>query len=116
MTLKEYLTLHHISVEAQPTQEDLIDRSLGESGLKRRVAVHLLYFLAAIHVLETTDLVLTMPARIATPMLDLLDLPHIKAPKEIRPIHYSMVWHPRYDSDQLHSWLRDHIRQITSDC
>jgi DNA-binding transcriptional LysR family regulator len=112
MTLKEYLTLSHISVEAQPAQEDLIDRSLGESGLKRRVAVHLPYFLAAIHMLETTDLVLTMPARITTPMLDLLDLTPVKAPKEIRPIHYSMVWHPRYDSDQLHTWLRDHVRQI----
>ena len=36
--------------------------------------MYLPYFLVAVHVLETSDLVLTMPARVATPMLDLVDL------------------------------------------
>jgi hypothetical protein len=31
-----------------------------------------------------------------------LDLPRLKAPKEIPPIRYSMVWHPRFESDLLH--------------
>lgn len=112
ITIKEYLNLRHISVETQPNQQNLIDRSLGEAGLQRRVVVHLPYFLAAIRMLETTDLVLTMPARIAEPVLDLLDLPRLKAPKEIPPIQYAMVWHPRFDSDLLHVWLRETMRHI----
>ena len=112
ITSKEYLSFRHISVETQPNQQNLIDRSLGEAGLQRRVAVHLPYFLAAIRMLETTDLVLTMPARIAKSMPALPDLPRLKAPKEIPPIRYSMVWHPRFDSDLLHVWLRETVRQI----
>lgn len=112
LLLKEYLSLRHISVETQPNQQNLIDRSLGEAGLQRRVAVHLPYFLAAIRMLETTDLVLTMPIRIAEPVLALFDLPQVKAPKEIPPIRYSMVWHPRFDSDLLHVWLRETVRQM----
>ena len=112
LTMKEYLSFCHISVETEPNQQNLIDRSLGEAGLQRRVAVHLPYFLAAIRMLETTDLVLTMPARIADPVLALLDLPRLKAPREIPPIRYSMVWHPRFDSDLLHAWLRETVRQI----
>jgi DNA-binding transcriptional LysR family regulator len=112
ITMKEYLSLRHISVETQPYQQNLIDTSLGEAGLQRHVAVHLPYFLAAIRMLETTDLVLTMPARVATPMLDLLDLRCVKAPKPIPPICYSMVWHPRFDSDLLHVWLRETVRRI----
>jgi DNA-binding transcriptional LysR family regulator len=112
LTMKEYLSFRHISVETQPNQQNLIDRSLGEAGLQRRVAVQLPYFLAAIRMLETTDLVLTMPARIAEPVLSLVDLPRLKAPKEIPPIRYSMVWHPRFDSDLLHAWLRETVRQI----
>jgi hypothetical protein len=46
----------------QPNQQNLIDRSLSEAGLQRRVAVHLPHFLAATRMLETTDLVLTMPS------------------------------------------------------
>jgi DNA-binding transcriptional LysR family regulator len=112
ITLKEYLSFRHISVETQPNQQNLIDRSLGEAGLQRRVAIHLPYFLATIRMLETTDLVLTMPARLADPVLGLLDLSRLKAPKEIPPIRYSMVWRPRFDSDLLHTWLRETVRQI----
>jgi DNA-binding transcriptional LysR family regulator len=112
LKLKEYLGFRHISVETQPHQQNLIDRSLGETGLQRRVTAHLPYFLAAIHMLERTDLVLTMPARIAEPVVTLLGLPRLKAPKEIPSIRYSMVWHPRFDSDLLHIWLRETVRQI----
>jgi LysR family transcriptional regulator, nod-box dependent transcriptional activator len=111
-TMKEYLSFRHIDVETEPNRQNPIDCSLGESGRQRRVAVRLPYLLAAIRMLETTDLVLTMPARIAEPLLALLDLARLKAPKEIPPIRYSMVWHPRFDSDLLHAWLRETVRQI----
>lgn len=116
ITIKEYLRFRHLSVETQPSQQNHIDRSLGEAGLQRRVAVHLPYYLAAIRMLETTDLVLTMPARIAEPVPASIDLPRLKAPKEIPPIRYSMVWHPRFDSDLLHAWLRETVRQIFRPC
>jgi DNA-binding transcriptional LysR family regulator len=112
ITMKEYLSFRHLSVETQPHQQNHIERTLGERGLQRRVVVHLPYFLAAIRVLESTDLVLTMPTRTAEPVPTLLDLPRLKAPKEIPPIRYSMVWHPRFDSDLLHVWLRQTVRQI----
>jgi LysR family transcriptional regulator, nod-box dependent transcriptional activator len=112
ITLDEYLNFRHIAVEAQPSQQNIIDRALGEAALQRRVAVHLPYFLAAIRILETTDLVLTMPARIAKVLPGLLDLPRLKAPKAIPSIRYSMVWHPRFDTDLLHVWLRETVRQI----
>ena len=112
ITMKEYLGFRHIALEAHPNQQNHIDRALGESGLRRRVSVHLPYYLAAIRMLESTDLVLTMPARISAPVPALLDLPRLNAPKEIPPIRYSMVWHPRFDSDSLHVWLRGIVRQI----
>jgi DNA-binding transcriptional LysR family regulator len=80
--------------------------------LRRLVAVHLPYFQAAIRVLEATDLVLTMPARIVEPTLTAIDFPLLKAPKELPRIRYSMVWHPRFDSDLLHAWIRGTVRQI----
>jgi LysR family transcriptional regulator, nod-box dependent transcriptional activator len=112
ITLEEYLNFRHISVEAQPSQHNIIDRALGEAALQRRIAVHLPYYLAAIRILETTDLVLTMPARIAKGVPGLLELPRLKAPKPIPSLRYSMVWHPRFDTDLLHVWLRETVRQI----
>ncbi len=45
VTMKEYLSFRHISVETQPNQQNLIDRSLAEAGLQRRVTVHVPYLL-----------------------------------------------------------------------
>ncbi len=112
ISMKEYLTFRHVSIETQPNQQNLIDRSLAEAGLRRQVAVHLPYFQAAIRVLEATDLVLTMPARIAQPTLAALNFQRLKAPKEIPHIRYSMVWHPRFDSDLLHIWIRETVHRI----
>src|SRR6201996_453036 len=112
ISMKEYLSFRHVSIETQPNQQNLIDRSLAEAGLRRQVAVHLPYFQAAIRVLERTDLVLTMPARIAEPTLAALDFPLLEAPKEIPRIRYAMVWHPRFDTDQLHIWIRGMVQQI----
>jgi LysR family transcriptional regulator, nod-box dependent transcriptional activator len=112
ISMKEYLTFRHVSIETQPNQQNLIDRSLAEAGLRRHVALHLPYFQAAIRVLEATDLVLTMPARIAEPTLAALNFQRLKAPKEIPHIRYSMVWHPRFDSDLLHIWIRETVHQI----
>src|SRR3984885_798824 len=112
IAMKEYLSFRHVALETQPNQQNLIDRSLAEAGLRRLVAVRLPYFQAAIRVLEATDLVLTMPSRIAQPTLAALDFPLLKAPKEVPRIRYSMVWHPRFDSDLLHTWIRQTVRQI----
>jgi LysR family transcriptional regulator, nod-box dependent transcriptional activator len=112
ISMKEYLTFRHVSTEIQPNQQNLIDRSLAEAGLRRHVAVQVPYFQAAIRVLEATDLVLTMPARIAEPTLAALNFQRLKAPKEIPHIRYSMVWHPRFDSDLLHIWIRETVQQI----
>jgi LysR family transcriptional regulator, nod-box dependent transcriptional activator len=112
LRMKDYLAFRHISVEMQPNEHSLIDKPLGEAGMKRHLAVHVPYFLAALHMLETTDLALTIPARLAIPAAALHDLIALKVPKEITPIRYSMVWHPRFESDSLHMWLRETVRQI----
>ena len=112
LTMTEYLSFRHISVETQPNQQSLIDRPLGEAGFQRRIAVQLPYILAAIRMLETTDLALTLPARIAGPLSALHDLVALKAPKEIPPIRYAMVSHPRFESDPLHMWLRETVRHL----
>lgn len=70
-------------METQPSQQNLIGRSLGEACLQRRVAVYLPYSLAAIRTPEATDLALTMPAGKAEPVLALLNLLRLKAPEDI---------------------------------
>src|SRR5215472_13143361 len=38
----------------------------------------------------------------------------IKAPHELRPFYFLMVWHPRITTDARHTWLREAMRQAAS--
>lgn len=112
LKMKEYLSFRHLSVETRANQQNITDRALGESGLRRRIGLRLPYILPALLALETTDMVLTIPARIAGSIKRQSNLRCVKAPQEIPAIRHSMVWHPRLDSDLLHAWFRDTLRQI----
>jgi hypothetical protein len=36
----------------------------------------------------------------------------VKAPQELRPFHFLMVWHPRLTTDARHTWLREALRRF----
>ena len=115
ISLREYLKFGHISVETQPHQQNLIDRSLAEAGVRRKTLLHLPYITPAVLALEDTELVLTIPTRIATNFLGRYGIRSVSAPPEIAKFQYSMVWHPRLDMEALHSWFRDFVRQSLVD-
>jgi DNA-binding transcriptional LysR family regulator len=38
----------------------------------------------------------------------------VRAPVELEPMEYFMVWHPRLDHDPAQQWLRDTIRAVVA--
>ena len=112
MTLDDYLKSEHVSVETQPKQQNLIDRSLAEAGLRRKVVLHLPYIITSVLALKDTDLVLTTPARVVKEVLGRYDVRQIAAPGLISAIQYSMVWHPRLEREELHAWFRGLVQSV----
>jgi DNA-binding transcriptional LysR family regulator len=110
LSLKRYLSSRHLSVETQPKQQNLIDRPLAESGLRRRITLHLPYLLPALRTLENTELILTTPSRLAKEAIGHYRIRQIKAPPEIPTFRYSIIWHPRLERDPLHFWFRNLVR------
>ena len=83
-----------------------VDRALAERGLRRRIVVTLPHFLAAIAVVERSDLVLTLPERLARALAPpglLIRPPPIPLP----PLELVSLWHPRVHADPAHRWLRE---------
>jgi len=112
LTLKQYLSYKHVSVETQPRQQNLIDRPLAEAGLRRRVSLHLPYIIPGVRALENSELILTTPSRLADEVLDRYHVRQIAAPLELPGFQYTMVWHPRLEKEALHSWFRGLVRQV----
>jgi DNA-binding transcriptional LysR family regulator len=69
------------------------------------------YLLALPDVVRRTDLVATVPKSLLSAPVDLAQIVHIEAPLELPKVEHSQWWHPRFDLDPAHQWLRSRVRE-----
>jgi DNA-binding transcriptional LysR family regulator len=111
-TLKQYLALPHAIVATWERQQTPVDRRLAEIGVKRHAVLCLPFFVPTVIAIARTDLVLTLPRRLARIMAPIADVRVVKPPREIKGFSYFMAWHPRLTSERAHAWFREHLRTI----
>lgn len=113
LTLKEFLGAAHVMVDVLQGEQSAVDRRLTELGHRRRAALSVPYHTAAVLAVPETQLVATIPARLASTVDDPA-LWVVAAPPEIEPMPYLMTWHPRLDDDPAQRWLRDLVRVVAA--
>ena len=111
-TLKQYLQLPHALVETLEGQQTLVDRPLAQLGAKRRVALSLPFFVTAIFAIAQTDLVLTLPRKLAKIAAGMAGLRVVEPPREIKAFPYFMAWHPRLAQEPAQAWFREQLRMV----
>ena len=80
---------------------------LHKRGLQRQVARAVPYFVTALQLAAQTDYLLTISERIARKLGPGLGLQVFEVPVELRPYALSLIWHPRFDGDAAHRFLRE---------
>jgi DNA-binding transcriptional LysR family regulator len=80
------------------------------SGIRASVP----YLLALPEVVRSTDLVATVPRRLLSAPIDLSGVVILEAPRELPAVVDSLWWHPRFDSDPAHQWLRERVREAVA--
>ena len=106
--LADYLRARHVVVDVHDGMQPSIDLPLNELGHPRRATVTVPYHAVASQLLSGTELIATLPSSItdaSSPGLRVL-----RAPAEISTMAYRMVWHPAFDNDPRHRWLREVVR------
>lgn len=106
LTLARYAALPHALIGTGERGDGPVDRALAREGLKRRVALRLPHFLAAPLIVAGSDLVLTMPARLAQQMVALAPLRLLPPPVELASFRFAQLWHERRQNDTAHAWFR----------
>lgn len=109
-----WAALPHALVTPSLTLGGTVDRALAERGLRRRVVITLPHFLAAIALVEASDLVVTLPERLARALAPpgLLIRP---PPVPLAPLELVSLWHPRVHADPTHRWLRELVADSARD-
>jgi DNA-binding transcriptional LysR family regulator len=111
LTLSRFAAASHALIAPWGMEGGLVDDALARLGLKRRVTVALPHAMVAPHVVASTDLLLTMPERVARVLAPPLGLVVLEPPPELLLTGFaiSMLWHERTDGDLARRWLRDVI-------
>ena len=104
-TLKQYLELSHVAVGA-------LDRPLADLGLRRRVALSVPFLVPAVAAVAGSDLVLTLPRKLAKAVAAMANVRFVEPPPEIKSFQYFMVWHPRLTAEPAQVWFREQLRIV----
>ena len=112
VSLAQYLKYRHVVVATIGGQQPLVDRPLGDLSKRREVGLTLPFFSPAIPAVANTDMVLTVPRRLALAFTQSGSVRWMGAPPEIRGFNYDMMWHQRLDDDPAHGWFREQVRSL----
>jgi DNA-binding transcriptional LysR family regulator len=83
-----------------------VDHTLQKAQLERHVALKVPSFQVAPMVAAQTDLVATLPARVALHFAKILPLKVLEPPAALQGYAVSQVWHPRSEASPAVEWLR----------
>jgi DNA-binding transcriptional LysR family regulator len=109
ISLDDYITLKHMLISRTGTRTGVIDDWLAERGLERRIALIVPHFLSAPFIVAKTDMLLSLPLRIAEQFVRLAPLRVLPVPIELPSYDLVMIWHPLRENDSAHRWLREQI-------
>jgi DNA-binding transcriptional LysR family regulator len=107
LSLDTYVAVSHVLVSPSGTGRAYVDAILQKRGLTRRIGVRVPHFLVAPLVVSRTDLILTVPERVARTFEGAIGLKIVKCPIELDDIRMSQMWHERMNLDPAHVWLRN---------
>lgn len=115
VSLDSYVGLKHMLISRTGTRTGVIDDWLAERGLERRIALIVPHFLSAPFIVANTDMLLSLPLRIAEQFVRLAPLRVVPVPIELPSYELVMIWHPLRESDPAHRWLREQILAVCQD-
>ena len=93
-------------------REHVFEQFLQSKNIKRRVVVELSHFMSLLPIVETSDLIATVPKDLADFFVKHGDVRYIPTPMKSPVIDVHLFWHQRFQKDPAHIWLRQVIHRL----
>jgi DNA-binding transcriptional LysR family regulator len=106
LSRKQFLEASHALVSYRGGHR-VIEEALERAGLARRIALRVPHFTVVPMILERSNLILTLPARVARVFERRGSLKSLPPPVPIPPAEVAVHWHERFEGDPGNRWLRD---------
>ncbi len=112
MSARRFAAAAHVSASRRGLSHGPIDDALAAQGLSRRVRFVVPGFHAAMLTAAASDIVAAVPLAVAATAVRLgLKVRYLDLPVATPAIVIAQAWHPRFDKDSGHRWLRQAVRK-----
>jgi DNA-binding transcriptional LysR family regulator len=115
VSLAEFSSAKHVVVMSEGTGHGKVDQLLERSGVSRNVLLTVPHYVALGHILHHSDMVATVPERLAQALVGPFELTYVSHPATLPEIAINMFWHAKYHKDPANEWLRGLVFRIHSD-
>lgn len=108
-TLKDFLAARHLVVLSQESPYDRINQNLEKAGIQASASFCVPHFTAVPYIVSVTDLIVTVPQKLAERAATPFNLIYIRPPLRLPSLQTNMFWHRRFSQDEGNLWLRNFI-------
>ncbi|KXI24084.1 LysR family transcriptional regulator [Photobacterium sanguinicancri] len=115
LSLTDFLRYSHISVSGGGDKDSFIEQYLSSQGLQRDIKFRVPFFTSAFNTLSRSDMLMVVPEHIALNMKPSYPIHFLPLPMPVDQHKYWLMWHPKYDSDLPHQWLRQRVLTVMRD-
>jgi DNA-binding transcriptional LysR family regulator len=112
LSLENYLALGHVALAPRTTAMPMIDLALSKRGLQRHIAVTVPHFLSMPMMVQTSDMICTLPRRMAHLYADHFRLKSHAVPLRSPRFPVYLIWHESAEVDAAHQWFRNHLMEF----
>ncbi|HSV47757.1 MAG TPA: LysR family transcriptional regulator [Ramlibacter sp.] len=102
----------HVVITAPGTGHELVEQTLARQRLERRVALTLPTLPGVGNLLANTDLVATVPERVAQMLVRIAKVKALPPPFKFPSFSIKQHWHERYQQDPANQWLRSTVADL----
>jgi DNA-binding transcriptional LysR family regulator len=116
LTLSEFRAAHHLVVVTAGTGHGKVDELIQRSGIERTVRLRVPHYVSVGHILQSSDLLATVPERLAQGLALPFGLSYVLHPVRLPEIAINAFWHAKVHRSPANQWIRSIIFELFSDC
>ena len=109
ISAKDFLAAQHLIVASMESPYDKINQSLEKAGIKASAHFTVPHFAAVPYIVSSTDLLVTVPQKLAESAATPFQLHYVKPPLRLPTLQTNIFWHRRFNQDEGNQWLRNLI-------
>ena len=112
VTRERFVAAEHLMVDASDSPYDRVNQLLAKAGVAASTRFRVPHFTAVPYIVSATDLVVTVPQKLAERAQAPFALEWIVPPLELPALQTNVFWHRRYNQDPGNQWLRGLVADV----